>query len=183
MHGVVVPNQFSNAAAITAFTHRRSAAPPANLGAIPQGPYPSNKTGSAEGALDLAGEHIAVGVTVLPFSMFVVLLQPFLSQVPDFPADNRFMMILDTDLRHLAPITSLLMGQIIGGIGFFLNQVPHILFIFQDFDDGAGFPHASMIGTISFPVQISDNLSGSHLLHRIFLENQPNKFCPFGLNG
>ena len=115
--------------------------------------------------------------------MLVVLLQPFLSQVPDFPADNRFMMILDTDLRHLAPITSLLMGQIIGGIGFFLNQVPHILFIFQDFDDGAGFPHASMIGTISFPVQKSDNLSGSNLLHRIFLENQPNKFCPFRFNG
>lgn len=74
MYSVVIPNQFSNAAAITAFVHRSTAAPPPNLCAVPQGPYPSNKTCSAEGALDLAGEHITIGVTVLPFSVFVVLL-------------------------------------------------------------------------------------------------------------
>ena len=184
LHGVVIPDQSSDPAPGTPRSHRRPAAPPAHPGAVPQRLHTAHKAGPALAAFDLAGEHIAVGVSAAAAAMLVVLLHPRLGQIPDLPGDDGRMVILNPDLRHLPAVSAFLMGQIVGGIGLFLHQVPHILLVMQNFENGRGLPlAAAAVRSIPRPGQEAGQGGGAHLLHGIFLKNQPDQLRALRLDG
>ena len=116
-------------------------------------------------------------MTVLPGSVFVVLLHARLGQIPNIPTDDGFVMVFYADQRHLSMVGALFMGQIIRGIGFLLHQIAYILFILQNLEDGMGVPFAAAVGTVSFAGQETGDFRGADLLHRIFPENQTDKLC------
>ena len=144
IHGQLIPEHLPDIAAhlisldVLAAVPLRGggeAAPASIAGAVLPHLLPGNEAGSALAALNLAAEHIAVGVpaAVVPFA--VPFFQLRLHNVPQFSVDDGFVVIPD-DHQFLLPMVVLFgVAEIVRGDGLFLHQVAHIFFVFQNLDD------------------------------------------------
>ena len=125
VEAIIIPDDLSHLTERSAFPDDGAAAPAADLASVLQVLKPAHEAAAAVAAPDFSGEYVAAGTAPIPCSLFVVLPEPLLCQVPDFPADDGFVMIPDDNAGNLAMVVFLLMGQIIRGVGFLLDQIPH----------------------------------------------------------
>ena len=94
-----------------------------------------NKSCTTNTALDLSGEQVAIGMTNSWISITVAAFDFNLYKIPQFTANDRFMMVFQIDHFFFAAIDLFLMGQIIQRNGFLLAQITYIFLVFEDFNN------------------------------------------------
>ena len=185
---IVIPQELSDTAAhgiavmvhifFTPFRNGPGAAPPA-VRPLGGGLDPADKAAAAAAAADLSGEKMRIGMNFPAIGVLVVLIQPSLGLFPQFPVYNWLMVISQDDLLHLPVVGLFLVGQIVRGVGFPLDQIAHIFFISQDLDDLLGCPFCGAgEGLVSLLPEPVRQLSCADLLHGIFVKDQPHQLRP-----
>ena len=155
------------------------AAPPLVGRAVLPDSFPGNEAGPTLPALDLATEHISVGMPAAIVPLSIPLFQLGLDNIPQFPADDRLVVVADDHQLLLPVVVFFCVAQIVRGDGFFLYQIAHVFLVFQHLDDVSIGPFCvpGQRFVSRFP-QFPGNNGSALLFYAVLVENELNQLRP-----